>query len=139
MAARRGNPAGGLLSQKKAILTTPDARLHDSVLHPLRQTRAQAREFLKLTHRHHPAGSPLRGNACALSIRTYRPLTRAPSTGPSCVLYVAPRKAYIGQTHFLMHLPSPLEVRICNTYVKPFFEFFMLLFQYPAGKYHLLR
>ena len=41
----------------------------------------------KLTHRHHPAGLPLRGSAYALSIRTYRPLTRAPSTGPSCVLY----------------------------------------------------
>ena len=51
-----------------------------------------ARELLKLTRRHPIAYLPLRGRACALSIRTYRPLTRAPSSGPSCVLYIVRRR-----------------------------------------------
>ena len=56
--------------------------------------RAQARSLPKLTHRHHPAGSPCGQRMCAVHTHLQ----------PSCVLYVVHR-----QTHFLMHLPREIR------------------------------
>ena len=50
-------------------------------LHLLRKIPAPPARYnpnRKLTHRRPIGGSPLRGSAFALSIRTYHPLTRAP-------------------------------------------------------------
>ncbi len=52
----------------------------------LRQIRAQAREFPKLTHRHHPAGLPFGQRIRAVHTHLQ----------PSCVLYFVHPTSYIG-------------------------------------------
>ena len=82
-----------------------------SAAHYLQIVNRKSQIVNELTHRHHPAGSPLRGSACALSIRTYRPLTRAPSTGPSCVLTHRHHPALVASES--PHDSSPLRGKSC--------------------------
>ena len=98
--ARDGGGANAAMYEVKHALPAPPA------VFP-----RKAREHRKLTHRHRPAGSPLRGSASALSIRTYRPLTRAPSSGPSCVLTHRHHPALVASES--PHDSSPLRGKSC--------------------------
>ena len=101
-----------LPSASRRFVTTSDRRFTIHLPIWLRAPAPQARELPKLTHRHHPAGSPLRGSASALSIRTYRPLTRAPLSGPSCVLYLVHRHRQVPPSYIVhgrRQPPPPLS------------------------------